>query len=63
MDEYSINFKLLEPRFFLFRLDVIPFLIIYSILAYCFYTFEDEGNTYIYLRLTLIAVGFFNCKS
>lgn len=61
MDEYSIDFKLLRPRAFVFRLDVIPFIVLYSILVYLLYTMEDVGNTLIYLRLVLIAVGFLNC--
>jgi len=52
---------LVVPKPLLFRLDVLPFLIAYSILTYCFFTFEDAGNTYIYMRLTFVANGFLNC--
>ena len=62
MDDYSIDFKLLKPRAFVFRLDVLPFIFLYSVLVYFLYTVEDVGNTLIYLRLVLIAVGFLNCK-
>lgn len=61
MDEYKVHFDLLVPKFILFRLDVLPFLIAYSLLVYCFLTFEDAGNTYIYMRLTFVALGFINC--
>lgn len=61
MDEYQIHFNLLVPRWLLFRLDVFPFLLVYSALFYGFYYLEDTGNTYIYLRLSLIAIAFLNC--
>lgn len=61
MDEYKIHFDLLVPKFFLLRLDVLPFLIAYSLLTYCFLTFEDAGNTYIYMRLAFVGLGFVNC--
>lgn len=39
MDGYKIAYELLVPRFLLLRLDVLPFLLAYSLLAYCFLTF------------------------
>lgn len=61
MNEYQIKYSLLVPKMLLFRLDVLPFLIAYSILTYCFLTFEDAGNTYIYMRLAFVGIGFLNC--
>lgn len=63
MNEYQIKYSLLVPKMLLLRLDILPFLIAYSILAYCFLTFEDSGNTYIYMRLTFVGLGFLNCTS
>lgn len=61
MDGYHIDYHLLVPKPLLLRLDVLPFLLAYSLLTYCFLTFEDSGNTYIYMRLTFVGLGFINC--
>ena len=62
MDAYHIQFDLLVPRWLLLRLDVLPFLLIYSFLLYAVYNLDDTGNTYIYLRLAFIAIAFLNCN-
>lgn len=62
IDNYHIDFQLLLPRPLLLRYDVLPFLLLYAGLLYVLFTFPDEGNTYIYLRLTFVAVAFLNCK-
>jgi hypothetical protein len=58
MANYSIEFKLLLPRAKLLRIDVLPFLFLYAILAYALYEYYDNAIYNLYLRLTIIATCF-----
>jgi hypothetical protein len=62
MPNYSIDFKLLLPRAKLLRLDILPFLFIYAILGYLLYDFYDDPLLNLYLRLSIIASCFLQCK-
>lgn len=63
MSHYSISFQLLLPKTILFRLDILPFLLAYTIMGYYLYEFYEDENLNLYLRLSLIGTAFLNCKS
>ena len=60
---YSIQFKLIVPRFVLFRIDLFPFLAIYTVLFYFLYENWDDPNLNLYFRLAIIGSAFLHCKS
>jgi hypothetical protein len=59
-EEKAITFQLMIPTLLPFRLDVWPFIIIYTILGY-FYFGQEEEEDNIYLKLTIIGVLFLHC--
>lgn len=63
MANYSIDFKLLLPRAKLLRIDVLPFLFLYAILATALYHYYDDAIYNLYLRLTIIATLFLQSTS
>lgn len=58
MVNYSIDFKLLLPRAKLLRIDVLPFLFLYTILGTALYHYYDHTIYNLYLRLTIIGILF-----
>ena len=62
MSAYSIDFKLLLPRYLLFRGDVLPFIIIYGALGYFLYEHYDDEILNLYFRLAIIGAAFLHCN-
>lgn len=63
MTKYSIGFKLLLPRWKIFRLDVLPFIIIYGLLGYYLYELYDHPILNLYLRLAIIGACFLQSRN
>lgn len=61
MSHYSIKFELLLPRALPLRLDVLPFVLIYSVLGYFLYENYEDENLNLYLRLAIIGTSFLHC--
>lgn len=60
---YSISFALLVPKWKILRGDVLPFVVIYTILGYVFWAYEEDDDMNLYIRLTAIAAGFVHCNA
>ena len=61
MENKTIDFELVVPRFFLFRFDILPFIFLYSFLVWVYYQVDEDSDANIYIRLAIIGVGFLNC--